>query len=638
MSFVIAEPGLVQAAASQLAGIRSALAEVAAAAAAHTTGLAPAAADEVSAAIAALFGTFGEEYQAANAQAAMFHAEFVNLLNAGASAYANAEAAGRAALAQNIKAVATGEGTAAAASAESIGLGAQLEAQLNALAASFGINLPALNAQVNASLSTNFGPGLPALGGAFTGGLNGFLGAGQNFGANLANSLGGGFNGLIQTGQTVAGNLAGAFSVPTLAAQLSGALSAGFGNGSPGLVAALNGGLNGFANASQTLGANLAKGLGGDFNGLIQTGQAFAGNLAGAFSAPTLAAQLSGALSGGLGNGFSGLIQTGQTFAGNLAGALGNPSLATQLGGALQGSFGADLPNLTANLNAQMSELQARFNGALNGALNGDFTGAAGLPTGVVDQLGQAQADMFTGLVNREVAFNQSLVANEMALQKAFFGTDTAFNGAINSGFNTANVVLGTGEQAVNVLLGAPMPQSFTGSLIVGGSGQGSVPTGGLLGAMQQALGVNAALGGPPVDASFLSQLQLSGANLVNDQLAFNQAAVANVLGLQQSLFGTTSAFNGVINNAFNMVSSVVVTGQHGFDALLGIPVPPGFDTSLMANGSGDVFGGVQTAGLLGAIEQKFLMDGAFLSNFGFPFQAALTGGVNGGVTGQTGG
>ena len=104
MSFVIAEPGLVQAAASQLAGIRSALAEVAAAAAAHTTGLAPAAADEVSAAIAALFGTFGEEYQAANAQAAMFHAEFVNLLNAGASAYANAEAAGRAALAQNIKA------------------------------------------------------------------------------------------------------------------------------------------------------------------------------------------------------------------------------------------------------------------------------------------------------------------------------------------------------------------------------------------------------------------------------------------------------------------------------------------------------------------------------------------------------
>jgi PE family len=93
MSFVIAQPELVQAAAQQLAGIRSALGDASAAAAGPTTGLAAAAADEVSGAIAALFGTFGQEYQAINAQAQAFHAQFVNLLNAGAGAYLSAEAA-----------------------------------------------------------------------------------------------------------------------------------------------------------------------------------------------------------------------------------------------------------------------------------------------------------------------------------------------------------------------------------------------------------------------------------------------------------------------------------------------------------------------------------------------------------------
>ncbi|OBA71849.1 hypothetical protein A5641_09770 [Mycobacterium sp. 1554424.7] len=93
MSFVIAQPELVQAAAQQLAGIRSALGEACAAAANPTTGVAAAAADEVSGAIAALFGSVGQEYQAINAQAQAFHAQFVSLLNAGAGAYLSAEAA-----------------------------------------------------------------------------------------------------------------------------------------------------------------------------------------------------------------------------------------------------------------------------------------------------------------------------------------------------------------------------------------------------------------------------------------------------------------------------------------------------------------------------------------------------------------
>ncbi|MEK1220548.1 PE family protein, partial [Mycobacterium ulcerans] len=63
MSFVTAVPELVESAAQDLAGIRSALVEAAQAVAVPTTALAAAGEDEVSAAIAALFGTFGQEYQ-----------------------------------------------------------------------------------------------------------------------------------------------------------------------------------------------------------------------------------------------------------------------------------------------------------------------------------------------------------------------------------------------------------------------------------------------------------------------------------------------------------------------------------------------------------------------------------------------
>lgn len=93
MSFVIAEPDFVTAAAGQLAGIRSSIGAAAEAAAAPTTGIAHAAADEISAAISRLFGAYGQEFQAVNSQAAAFHAEFVRLLNGSAAAYLSADIA-----------------------------------------------------------------------------------------------------------------------------------------------------------------------------------------------------------------------------------------------------------------------------------------------------------------------------------------------------------------------------------------------------------------------------------------------------------------------------------------------------------------------------------------------------------------
>ena len=93
MSFVITEPELVQGAAQDLAGIRSSLAEATTTVAGPTTGIAAAAQDEVSVAIASMFGNYGQEFQALSAQAQAFHAQFVTAMNAGAAAYVGAEAA-----------------------------------------------------------------------------------------------------------------------------------------------------------------------------------------------------------------------------------------------------------------------------------------------------------------------------------------------------------------------------------------------------------------------------------------------------------------------------------------------------------------------------------------------------------------
>jgi hypothetical protein len=73
--------------------LRSWLAEATASAAVPTTGIASAAQDEVSIALASTFGNFGQQFQALSAQAQTFHTQFVELMNAGAGAYATAEAA-----------------------------------------------------------------------------------------------------------------------------------------------------------------------------------------------------------------------------------------------------------------------------------------------------------------------------------------------------------------------------------------------------------------------------------------------------------------------------------------------------------------------------------------------------------------
>jgi PE-PPE domain/PE family len=93
MTYVLTQPQVMMTAAADAAEIGSALDQAHAAAAGPITGVVAAARDEVSAATATLFSTYGRAYQTVTAQAAAFHDAFTQALRAAADTYANAEAA-----------------------------------------------------------------------------------------------------------------------------------------------------------------------------------------------------------------------------------------------------------------------------------------------------------------------------------------------------------------------------------------------------------------------------------------------------------------------------------------------------------------------------------------------------------------
>ncbi|MFV8320507.1 PE family protein [Mycobacterium sp. 23] len=145
MSFLIAVPELVEAAADDLSGIQAALGEATASAAASTTSVLPAGADEVSAAIAQLFGVHGRDFQALTTRAALFHNEFMSLLSSGAAQYASTEATAAALLAGSAAGAATSpvEGLVAFASA--------VAAPYQTLFANTAANLQSLGTAISAN-------------------------------------------------------------------------------------------------------------------------------------------------------------------------------------------------------------------------------------------------------------------------------------------------------------------------------------------------------------------------------------------------------------------------------------------------------------------------------------------------------
>jgi triacylglycerol lipase len=102
MSYVIAAPEFVTAAATDLANVASSVGEANTVAAARTTSMIVAAGDEVSAAVASLFTEHAQMFHALSARASAFHAQFVQALNAAGGAYTGAESANASKLVTNI--------------------------------------------------------------------------------------------------------------------------------------------------------------------------------------------------------------------------------------------------------------------------------------------------------------------------------------------------------------------------------------------------------------------------------------------------------------------------------------------------------------------------------------------------------
>ena len=98
MDFLVTAPEMLASTAADVEEIGSAIANANASAAGPTTGLVAAAEDEVSQAIAKLFGGYGQQYHAVLTRAAAFHDEFAQALAAARNAYAQAEATNAAAI------------------------------------------------------------------------------------------------------------------------------------------------------------------------------------------------------------------------------------------------------------------------------------------------------------------------------------------------------------------------------------------------------------------------------------------------------------------------------------------------------------------------------------------------------------
>lgn len=121
MSFLNAAPDRLMAAARNLAGIGSTLNASNANAAAPTLAVSAAASDQVSAAVAAFFSGHAQGYQKLSAQAAKFHNDFVQALNADADTYASAESANASPLRQLLNAAPDGPALGTGETARAVG-------------------------------------------------------------------------------------------------------------------------------------------------------------------------------------------------------------------------------------------------------------------------------------------------------------------------------------------------------------------------------------------------------------------------------------------------------------------------------------------------------------------------------------
>lgn len=264
MSYLAVAPDWLSSAAADLANIGSTLDAASAAAATPTTGLAAAAADEVSTAIATLFGGFGSEFQAVNAQISSFQQQFVQLMNSAAGSYAAAESAASVPLLDDLLGLINaptnllfgrpivGDGTAGTAANPNGGGGGLL----------FG-NGGAGYSQTGGGLAGGNGGSAGLLG---NGGAGGTGGAGTGI---AGGSGGSGGNGGLLFGNGGLGGIGGASTVA----------NSGGAGGAGGMAYLLGSGANGGAGGLDGGGMGTYRGYGGTggSGGMIYGGHGFSG-------------------------------------------------------------------------------------------------------------------------------------------------------------------------------------------------------------------------------------------------------------------------------------------------------------------------------------------------------------------------
>lgn len=195
---MLVAPDTLAAAAADVQQIGSTLNAGNWAAAIPTTEVTAAAADEVSGAIAALFGAHAQQYQAVAAQASAFHEQFVSGLTAAATSYAGTEAAVSAPLSALNSGVSSGFQAVVYGPIHTAG-----EAWINSV---IGQTLdPIINAPTDALFGRDLiGNGSPGTAASPTGGAGGFLfgdgGAGYSPTSGTGAGGTGGFAGLIGNG------------------------------------------------------------------------------------------------------------------------------------------------------------------------------------------------------------------------------------------------------------------------------------------------------------------------------------------------------------------------------------------------------------------------------------------------------
>ena len=189
MSFVVASPEYVTAAAHDLATIGLNLGTANESALAMASGVAPPGSDEVSLIVAALFDSHAQAYQALSAQAELFHQQFVQLMSSGAGVYAATEAANAAPL-NAIEQASLGAASAASASA-ALPFGSAVPVPAAAVSAGFSpaavlAGAPTAWATVSAPATAAAQAVTPSLFGMVPAGVA----AGAQFGAPAATTVG----------------------------------------------------------------------------------------------------------------------------------------------------------------------------------------------------------------------------------------------------------------------------------------------------------------------------------------------------------------------------------------------------------------------------------------------------------------